>query len=97
MARKKRCAEIHFNVHMCGALYLLAKGQYSPENSCVLVGGVWVMRAAAMGAAHVTAPLTINYGCYVYINGALHFQGPAASPPAVVSGIPCLLTVLYDI
>ena len=96
MAEHGEKKKVRRNVHMCGALYLLAKGQFSPENSCVLVGGVWVMRAAAMGAAHVIAPLTINYGCYVYINGALHFQGPAASPPAVVSGIPCLLTVLYE-
>ena len=44
----------------------------SPENSCVVVGEVWVMRAAAMGAAHVIAPLTTNYGSSV---GQSHTAG----------------------
>ena len=53
----------------------LPRASPNPENSCVVVGEVWVMRAAAMGAAHVIAPLTTNYGyiyIYVYIIGALH-------------------------
>ena len=71
MAEHGEKKKVRRNVHMCGALYLLAKGQFSPENSCVLVGGVWVMRAAAMGAAHVIAPLTTNYGyTYMYISMA---------------------------
>ena len=47
----------------------LPRASPNPENSCVVVGEVWVMRAAAMGAAHVIAPLTTNYG-YMYISMA---------------------------
>ena len=63
---KKRCAEMYICVVRC---ICLPRASPNPENSCVVVGEVRVMRAAAMGAAHVIALLTTNYG-YMYISMA---------------------------